>query len=239
MKGKNMRYLFLIVLVVAIIITAGCVQSKPATSKVITASTPAQCNFSNAVDGFDNCNGICYDSETQMCCGGTIYNAKLGDNVCCGGKLYPYQSGWDCCPNRFLKRWINDSQDNSQVWFNTSTDHCCGGKLTPGGGPTGWYGTTKQWQDCGNSCYDTGTQSCCEDFIGTENNVTIIYNVKQGKSSCCKDLPGPLPEDLKCNPNNGLITPKNQTSSSCIGGTGPYSCYEENRMYFSPYFKNY
>ena len=221
-----MKYIFFIVLLVLVIITAGCVQPGPATSKVTPTPTAATCNYANEIVGYDSCNGICWDWETQTCCGGTIYNTKFTETVCCGGKVYPYQSGWDCCPDTFLKRWINDTQDNSQVWFNTSTDHCCGGKVTSGGGLTGWYGTTKQWQDCGNSCYDTGTQSCCQGWDSNANKSVKI--VKQGKDSCCKDLPYPLSEDQQCN-IDGSITRKSGSSICDSFGQGSAACYNEKQ----------
>ena len=214
-----MKGFIFIVLLVVVIITTGCVQSGSTKSIISPTPTSAECNYRSGY--FDSCNGICYDGETQMCCGGTIYNAKESENVCCGGKVYPYQSGWDCCPDTYLNRWI----DNSQVWFNTSNQHCCSGKVTNGGGTTGWYGTTKQWQDCGNSCYDTRTQSCCEPW-----EINGSYTIQEGKAGCCKDISVPLPQDLKCDPTNGRLISKNQTSSGCTSGYGQGSCWEQLRQ---------
>jgi hypothetical protein len=229
-----MKYLLFMILLVAIIITAGCVQQSPATSKITPVPTEAKCNVSVVIFGPDSCNSICYDWQTQMCCGGTIYNAKTSENVCCGGKLYQRQGGWECCPNTDTKRWINASVDNSQIWFNTSTHHCCAGKLTPG--PNGWYNSHKQWQDCGNSCYDTQTQSCCINVIspgGPNVPAVIIMNVRQGKSSCCKDRT--IPEDMRCNPETGSVTLKGSSGSDCPPGYDPYSCYQRNKQYSPPY----
>jgi len=204
-----MRYLLLIVLLLAIFLDAGCVQTHPIPSKITTKPTTSECYYANSVEGYDSCNGICWDWKSQTCCGGVIYNVPMKENVCCGGKLYPYQSGWECCPATYLKRWTNSTQDNSQVWFNTSTHHCCGGKVTIGGGSTGWYGTTRQWQECGNSCYDTGTQSCCR-FWKQENNDTFaVYTVKEGRRSCCLNLTFQIPENNRCNPEDGSITQNN------------------------------
>jgi len=232
-----MRYLHLIILLLAVVITAGCVNPEPRfypNPEIIPTptATVTTCNYVNEFWGYDSCNGICWDYETQTCCGGIIYNKKFIENVCCGGKLYQYQSGWDCCPNTFLKRWRNDSQDNSQVWYNTSTHHCCAGKVTVSGGTTGWYGTTKQWQDCGNTCYDTTlqTQSCCKILKQEGTEIIAVYSLKD-KNKCCEDLPFLIPEDQKCDPTNGQISPKNRTSMGCPGSGSGGGCSQ----YYYPY----
>jgi len=191
-----MKYLFFIILLVGVIITAGCMQPGPA--KKVTLC-----------DEKYRCNGICYP-EVGTCCGGIYY--PIDNNIvttCCGGKMYPFLQGtccdesWypknnttgetgsgECCPDPKEFYYHPAWRDYEQVWINTNTQHCCGGKVAPGG--------TGVWKICGDTCYDTSTQSCCFD-----------RSVHEGKSSCCLDQPSP-PAGMHCNKDTGSLFTEGQ-----------------------------
>ena len=175
------------------------------------------------------CGGIMSPNKTGTCCGGKMYyytgiqrGKCCGDimysyndskhTTCCGGKMYPFQGGWGCCYG---------------VYYNGNTHHCLDGVVGVGGG---------HWESCGDTWYRIMSQSCCK-YLKREKNETIAVYFLTDKNKCCEHLPFLIPEDQKCNPNNGEITPKNRTSSSCSSGTGYGSCYEENSRYFPPYVK--
>jgi hypothetical protein len=242
MKGENMKYLLFIVLLVTIIITAGCVQPGPATSKVTPTPTPTSCE--------NKCNDICYDIVRNDCCGGTIYphnynNFKTG--FCCGEKWYPTNKTGTCCGGTMydykgtccgdIMYSYNDSKYKtccggklysyerdypsqygweccSGVWITTETDHCCAGKVEPGKSKNGF------WEKCGDSCYDASTQSCC---VGGSEDYNPIYSVKQGRRVCCKDTP--KLEGYSCNPDSGVVMSTLEISKNCRANTdGSVSC---------------
>jgi hypothetical protein len=260
MKGENMKYLLCIVLLVFVIITAGCVQPEPATLKVTPTPTPTSCE--------NKCNDICYDILWNDCCGDTIYphdnsNFKTGSccggkwyplnetGTCCGGMMYPTNNSRTCCGGKMYDGYSNDccgdvmySREESMsswccggkmypnigngwsccaysrpdlngIWYNENTQHCCEGKVESGAQGGGWA-------KCGEICYQPITQSCCRGWDSNTNKSVII--IKQGKDSCCIDLPFQIPDDQKCNPTDGSITPKNYTGYNCKGNYGPAGC---------------
>ena len=188
-----MKYLLLIVLLVAVIITTGCVQPGPA-KKVTSCGEKYRCN------------GICYP-EVGTCCGG-IWYVEGTPGECCPKTTY---DGYGL-PRYFTNGVEYPSWKNyTQVWINTDTQHCCAGKVAPGGL---WTGdppelskvrsilkkekitiedrvslVVNQWSDCGeNTCYDQKTQSCCP-VAPVKYNVETTYKIQPGKASCCVDTP--------------------------------------------------
>jgi len=159
------------------------------------------------------CGGKMYDGYSRDCCGDIMYSRKESiSSSCCGGKRYPHNiTGWTCCAG---------------IWYDISTHHCCEGKVESGAVGGGWA-------KCGETCYQPMIQTCCY-----SHSPSPPYQIiKQGVKSCCADLPFTIPEDMKCNPNNGDITSKNSSGSSCTSGSGPGSCYERNKYYLPPYVK--
>jgi len=239
-----MKYIFLFFLLVAVIISAGCMQSVPTKSKITPAPTSTECQYST-------CNGVCYYNGSQTCCGGHLYNIDDGEccagiihdydkdqGTCCGGKWIVSGTAGECCPNPEILTVIPSWQNYEQVWINTSIQHCCAGKVAAGGKETGMkppsYYPTGVWADCGNNtCYDTSSQSCCAPYDNPDLGFRII---RPGVNSCCEYVPSSAIGGDVCDPDTGIIHPK-RTGSSCKSGTGPGSCYEENKQYFPPYVK--
>jgi hypothetical protein len=154
------------------------------------------------------------------------YNKDMG--TCCGGKWYVYGTKGECCPNTLV--FDDFSQNYGAVWINTTNQHCCGGKVVSGGKSISGSIT---WGECGDSCYNPITQSCCI-FYSQEGNETIgTLTEKEGFNSCCKDLQFQIPEDMECNPKTGDITLKNSTGINCKPGImGPGSCYDYYRRFW-------
>ena len=124
-----MRDLHVIVLLVAIIITAGCIGEK--IDNVVTSTqfpTPSPIT-TKPVYCKNNCSGICYDSGGQSCCYGKILEGKWkesGSGSCynlnyvprsqfdgewyCGGVIMHTSDGTSCC---------------NGTAYNSSTQGCC------------------------------------------------------------------------------------------------------------------
>jgi len=233
-----MKYLLFTVLLVAVILSAGCVQSEPAVSKVTPPPTSTECQYST-------CNGVCYYNGSQKCCGSRLYDVNDGEccagimhdyrkdmGTCCGGKWYVYGTKGECCPYKLV--YDDFTQNYEAVWINPTIQHCCGGKVVSGGKEISGSIT---WKECGDSCYNPITQSCCISYpllernetMGTYREIipgsTVFSTVKEGFNSCCKDLSFQIPEDSKCNPNDGSITWK-QTGGAIHCVPNGY-CYED------------
>jgi hypothetical protein len=186
-----MRYLLFSVLLVAVILTAGCASDEkksivtttltptPTTITPTPTPTPTLCK--------DNCSGVCYDSSRQSCCYGTILDGnwlELSAGDCanliykssritadgewyCGGVI-THMDDYDtlgCCNGTSYKK---------------ATHHCCNGILKSGGG---------DWLDCGKSCYYYNTQSCCNDKIYEGKGLKCCNGVSFDplKFSCCNN----------------------------------------------------
>lgn len=229
-----MRYLFFIFELVVILFAAGCVQQEPAESKINPVPPPNECKY-------DTCNGICYYNGSQTCCGGRLYNISDGiccagimhDQIkdmgsCCGGKWYVYGTKGECCPNPNGLTTL--SQNYEQVWIDTSSQHCCAGKVAAGGKKAVKNPSYGEWKDCGNSCYDTSAQSCCMSEV--QSNEWTSYDVRlssldpnntlkvyEGLKRCCTH--GYLKlckEGMKCCYNdfgNSEATCKDPKSTDC------------------------
>jgi len=121
----------LFIVLVTAIIAAGCVSGNKETV-VTPAPTPNV--------WLKNCSGVEYDSRYQICCGSTLHKSELYGYQCCGEK------------------YISDVVDNlfccSGESYNTTNFHCCNGKVEP-------EGRSYDYEDCGNTCYDKRTDSCC------------------------------------------------------------------------------
>jgi hypothetical protein len=220
-----MKYLLFIVVLVVVVITAGCVNPEPRSypnSKITPTPTVISCdNWAIPT----KCNGICYNSyqndccegkiyprekvggsHTGNCCGGKWYPGKWNYNPCCAGEMYAYDGVTACCPVEYT----NEPYDSniSHSLYNTSTQHCCAGKVLSGGIKVGNMGDN--WEDCGDTCFDHSTQSCC--VSGSEVNKPN-YIVKQGYQVCCKDKP--KLEGWCCNADTG------EFSSEASGACGP------------------
>lgn len=194
-----MKYLIFIVLLVALLLTAGCVSDNkktvitPAPTPVPTTiiPTPTLCK--------NNCSGVCYDPGRQSCCYGTILTGKwkevmavsgdcynessssMTDEWYCGGVLHHSGDGIFCC---------------NGTAYNTKTHHCCGG-LSVQAGPYEDYG------NCGSTCYKYSEKTCC-------NYTTLFAGAHLtccGRSTC--------PENQNC--CNGVCF--DYLKSSCCNGT--------------------
>jgi len=196
----------------AVIITAGCVQSGPAPSKITPTPTILSCdNWVNPT----KCNGICYNSYENDCCGGTIYphdSNQYSAGTCCGERWYPknnskgetgtccagkmYVGSGECCPNPEYNFYYHPAwRDYEQVWINTDTQHCCAGKVA--------QGRQMDFVDCGeDTCINQNTQSCCFERYDQDKN-KYIYTVHQGAGSCCIGKPTP-PPGMYCNKDTGI-----------------------------------
>jgi hypothetical protein len=145
--------------------------------------------------------------------------------TCCGGKWYVYGTKGECCPNKL--EFDDPSQNYEAMWIDPTIQHCCGREVVSG---AKGIRPGNQWTDCGNSCYDTGKQSCCRSWKQENNETIAVLSVKAGRESCCSDLPFEIPENMTCHPSDGSITSK-KTGSGCLPGTGPFSCYEWVKKY--------
>jgi len=127
-----MRYLLFIVLLVAVVITAGCVQSGSTKSKVVPTPVVTSCE--------KKCNEICYDPSKQSCCFGTILDGKWreesSDGSCnnlnfrstnvayeewyCGGVRYHLNEDISCC-NGISYNDDRSSCNNGQIFQGIHT----------------------------------------------------------------------------------------------------------------------
>ena len=146
MKGETMKNLFLIFILVAVIIGAGCVKENQNTldtpPRMTTTPTTIFPTFTTItpIPTITFCKGICNGTCYQMgqdCCGNLVYNYS-DSMMCCGGRLSKSEDGVGCCENRS---------------YDEKTQHCCNWKITPGG-PFYMY------MNCGNTCYKLDTQTC-------------------------------------------------------------------------------
>jgi hypothetical protein len=237
MKGENMRYLLICILLVTVILTAGCTIEKSGPgyipkSTINPSPTSTECKY-------DTCSGICYYNRSQQCCGDRLYDVDDGKccggiiydyykdrGTCCDGKWYTYGTKGECCPNP-----SSNYLQNEQEWINTSTHHCCAGKVVSGGEG---IQSGIEWQDCGNSCYNPRTHSCCGSFIHENNEIIPVKIIKEGRNSCCLGLP--IPENMTCNPSDGSLVTKQP--NVCTTGYGGGSCYDQaiQNMPRTPYY---
>jgi len=239
MKGEDMKYLLFIVVLVAVLITAGCVQPGPA-KKVTSCDEKYRCNDICYQEPGTCCSGKFYPSDNNnitYCCGGKMVpygqGACCGDTfytyppygtccggkfyttppfgTCCGGKWYVTGTAGECCPDpgvsiggdEAIPKYVvlgteyTSWKNYMQVWIDTDTQHCCAGKVAPGGG--------EFWAGCGEvACIDLRTQSCCFDDV--DNKGVILFKIKPGKESCCAGTPKLQGVDGKmydCDPSRG------------------------------------
>jgi hypothetical protein len=195
-----MRYVLFIIVLVGMLIVAGCVQPRPAKSKIPPSLTSSECKY-------DTCNGICYYNGSQKCCGGHLYKISDGAccagimhdshkdmGTCCGGKWYSYGTKGECCPNKLV--FDDFTQNYEAVWIDTTIQHCCAGKVAAGGKKAVKIPSYGEWKDCGNSCFDTSSQSCCLSDAGqmkwTASDIrdwswdpNITLTVYEGTNRCC------------------------------------------------------
>lgn len=239
MKGENMRYLLICILLVIVILTAGCTIGKSgpgyiSKSTITPSPTSTECKY-------DTCNGICYYNGSQQCCGDLLYDVHDGQccggimhdyykdpgtccdgkwyakGNCCNGKWYAYGTKGQCCPDPIVEKYSK----YEQVWINTSTHHCCAGKVVSGG--VGIQSGIYEYIDCGNSCYNPRTHSCCGSFIHENNEIIPVDIIQEGRNSCCIGLT--IPENMTCNPSTGAIVAKQP--KVCTTGYGGGSCYDQ------------
>ncbi len=167
MKGENMRYLFIIVILVALILTAGCNSEK---DKTVVTQTPDVCK--------NYCNDICYDPSKMTCCHGYLVEGKLkifdtnygcyneNGDLYCGGKIYLNSSNqyWGCCGgkpqnrNQLCCRIRNSSyglfDQNSPddgILFDGNTQTCYKNQVFNGGSD----------RNCGDNLLCPESMKCC------------------------------------------------------------------------------
>jgi hypothetical protein len=155
------------------------------------------CSYLVCAAGESACGTRCYDSTTQTCCNGTIYENVAG-NVCCGGNYVASQPGTTCCGGRMVTAVAGSSCCGSLYapiaadeiccdgvvgrgnqccgaipYLNTSTAPrvCCGGRVLP---------YTPQRQCCGGAMI-TSTAQCCTD---TETGSSRAYTAAPGMTCC-------------------------------------------------------
>lgn len=132
-----MKYVFLIVMVVAVTLTAGCYDDPDKHPEWYTR----------------DCGGTQYNYRFQTCCGSTLYNNTGTGLTCCGEKQFLWLRNDDqlsCCSND--PKWYLGLQGTVGEIYSEKSQHCCNGIVVSGGG---------DWADCGNSCYEYDSQSCC------------------------------------------------------------------------------
>jgi hypothetical protein len=210
------------------------------------------------------CGGIFYTTPPYgTCCGGIFYTTPPY-GTCCGGKWYVEGTPGECCPETLYDnsgpRYFSNGveypswKNYTQVWINTDTQHCCAGKVAPGGL---WTGNppelskvqsilkkgqitvedrvalvANKWADCGeDACYDQKTQSCCP-VAPAKDNVETTYKIQPGKASCCVDTPKIKGVDGKmydCDPTSGFIyNPGSGIPKNCrLVSGGSFSCEPE------------
>jgi hypothetical protein len=176
MKGENMKYLLLIVLLVAVMLTTGCVSYRGFCGGQIITSEGQECCGGTTV----------YNTQYQKCCGGTtVYNyTPIFDHpfvfkqTCCEGKVY--STNYDCCRimrnGTFIEKvydngnqsccYADEYYDTATIKvYDTNTQKCCCGEIRegseggccPGPNPfpnSNWYCNTNicQWWLADNSC---------------------------------------------------------------------------------------
>lgn len=155
-----MEYQLFIVILVAIILTAGCSGNEHKT-----------------------CNGVEYNSDTQTCCGGILYTSEV-KHYCCGQNYY-YSNSWDknsqvCCSD------TSNIQPNETAGeaYNPYEKHCCFGKLEPVGGDWRECGNAcYNWtiQTCCNGTLHQGKDNrCCNDYAMCSGGMQCCNDVIKG-----------------------------------------------------------
>jgi len=190
-----MKYLLLIVLLVAVIITTGCVQPGPA-KKVTSCGEKYRCN------------GICYP-ELGTCCGGIWYPVDNNNiRVCCGGKMVLYGKG-TCCGGKYYS-WPPYGTCCGGIFYTTPPDGtCCDGKWyvkgTPGEccpnpilinsneGVSRFFTNGHEvpsWQNYTQVWINTDTQHCCAGKVAQGKGVDFVdcgedTCIDKNTQSCC------------------------------------------------------
>ena len=161
MKGENMKYILIIVVLVAVIFTSGCIGDPQGRTRY--------CGF------------IQYDIYENFCCGSTLYASQERSSVGCCNEISFNPTNQFCC--------------NGVIYSSRTTQHCCKGKVEPGGGT---------WSDCGGQCYSTETQVCCRG---------VVYD-KKTNHDCCGSAIYDITNQGCCNKETVFST----TTQHCCKG---------------------
>ena len=201
-----MKHLILIVLLVAIIFTAGCF-SKNQDTVVIPPKTPTPSTITLTPTTITptpmitllekKCNNISFYPSRQSCCFGIILDGNWRENSSdgsCEGLNFEYYCGgvrsqsnrdFSCC--------------NGTAYYERDK-YCCDGKL---------YKTTEDRSSegflCNGKCYYTNTQSCYkgEIYDGKDRSCDDNYLCESGTQCCYVINRGPIcydPETQECVP---------------------------------------
>lgn len=238
-----MKYLLFTSILVAIIITTGCLGDENGRIRRcgfvqydIYEGFCCGSTFHPARDRYfiGCCNGITYDLDTQFCCNNIIYNSRDTQH-CCNGKVEPggggtwsdcggqcYRTGLQFCCGETIYNITNQDCCGSSVYDKTS-QACCDKKIV--------YSTVEQhccdgkvepgggtWSDCDGQCYNVDSQSCCSD----EGNNKSIH---EGSRSCCVGRPSPI-EGKYCQPSTGLYVSKSSGGYCVEAFPGHIWCYD-------------
>ena len=180
MKWTGMKCILSIILLVVVLMTAGCVQSGSTQSKVVPTPVVTSCE--------NKCNDICFDPSKQTCCFGKIldgsWREESSNRSCmnlnfastnisyyewyCGGARYHSNEDIGCC--------------NGTIYYY-STMHCCQGKMKNGAGT---------YPNCGDSCYNPNWESCCNGVVcnsaGKECCNGTCCNGNCCNGTCCNGM---------------------------------------------------
>jgi hypothetical protein len=139
------------------------------------------------------CGLVQYDIYEGFCCGSTFHPARDRYFLeCCNGVTYKIDSQF-CC--------------NGVIYSSRSSQHCCKGKVEPGGGT---------WSECGDQCYNIDTHSCCGN---------TIYNVTN--QDCCGKVVYSKTDQACCNKKTVYSTSNQHCCNGKIesgGGTNWFDC---------------
>jgi len=213
-----MKCFILIVLLMTIIIFAGCTD-KESIYAIRPTSFERDCGgVSHTVDYWGH--GL----DGKECCGRTLYTKQSEYFVCCGEKYIDYllesccdgivfnRSNQHCCDGKVETGGLN-WQDCGGQCYDSNTQHCCNGKVESGGGT---------WYICGDKCYDpyTTTRRCCNDnqiFDFATQSCCVVHEgdkeytlsspgpiriIHDGQNSCCVGRPSQI-NGTFCQPNSG------------------------------------
>jgi hypothetical protein len=153
-----MKYLVLIVVLVAIIFTVGCTGNK----------------ISNDQHRTLHCGAVQYDDQNQWCCGNTLYTLQERNSnslSCCNGAVY--DSFDSSCCNGIVYHTNNQSCCNRTVISYDNNQFCCNNVI--------FDGSTHNC--CNNVLYDISTQRCCNNKL---ESVPEPCPYKTGSVTCEK-----------------------------------------------------
>ncbi len=238
-----MKYLLLASLILAIIITAGCLGDENSRIRRcglvqydIYEGFCCGITFHPASDRYflSCCNGVTYKIDSQFCCNGVIYNSRTTQH-CCNGNVESGGGTWSECGDQCYsmetqvccRGVVHDKKPNQNCCgsaiYNISNQGCCNKETVfsmtsehcCNGNVEPGGGT---WTDCNGQCYNVDRQSCCVEEGETKS-------IHEGSRSCCIGRPSPI-DGKYCQPLSGLYVSRSSSGYCVEAFPGHIWCYD-------------